>query len=556
MADMSAAPGFTRADLERVAEGKSFQRGVGYIAMVDDLDITASQISATVYGTHDYAVSLTCGDQGLRGNCSCPHGREGFFCKHCVAVGLSVLEAGAELPRVVAAKRARADTLRCWLESLSKQELLAELYVLLDDDRDLRRRFELRAASEKRDVEMVRQAVRELVAPRGDYVSYEEADDYANHVCEAAGVIVELIEAGAAHDAIHLTREAISLLSHAYEYIDDSYGSVSDAAWVLLSAHLRACQAAPPEPASLADYLANLLLVNNHGVEPKLDDYADLLGRTGFERLHDRIGAAYAANPADRHAKRLMESLARAEGDIDALIAIHAADLDDRGWAHLRIAQELDQAGCGDEALSWAERGLREATHPDTRLVEYLAGRYASAGRADDVLALRHARFEANRTLANYQLLRQAATDAGTWPAERTNALNLLRADAARIRGQASPAWAGPVLVDVLLEEGDVGAAWAAARGAATQTQWLRLADAAAETRPAEALAVYLKAIEPLRAQTGNRIYERIASLLLSARACHQALGTVAEFERYLALFRADQKRKRNLMKLLSQHGL
>jgi uncharacterized Zn finger protein len=556
MADMSATPGFTRADLDRLAEGKSFQRGIGYVGMVDDLDVTASQIRATVYGTHDYAVSLTWGDQGLSGTCSCPHGREGFFCKHCVAVGLSVLEGGAELPRVVAARRARADTLRRWLESLSIQQLLAELYVLLDDDRDLRRRFELRAASEKRDIEMVREAVRELVAPRGDYVSDKEADDYANHVCEAAAAIVELIEAGAAHDAIYLTREAISLLSQAYEYIDDSSGSVTDAAWVLLSAHLRACEAAPPEPASLADYLANLLLGNGHGVEPTLDDYADLLGRTGFERLRERIGPAYAANPADWHAKRLMQSLARAEGDIGTLIAILAADLDDRGWAHLRIAQELDPAGRGDEALGWAERGMREATHPDTRLVEYLAGRYASAGRAADVLALWHARFEANRTLANYQLLRQAATNTGTWPAERANALNLLRADAERIRGHASRAWAGPVLVDVLLAEGDVDAAWAAAEGAATQEQWLRLADAAAETRPADALAVYLKAIKPLRAQTGNNVYERIASLLLSARACHQALGTVPEFERYLALFRADQKRKRNLMKLLHQHGL
>jgi len=44
--------------------------------------------------------------------------------------------------------------------------------------------------------------------------------------------------------------------------------------------------------------------------------------------------------------------------------------------------------------------------------------------------------------------------------------------------------------------------------------------------------------------------------LLRSARACHQALGTTAEFDRYLALFRADQKRKPNLMRLLDRHGL
>ena len=39
-----------------------------------------------------------------------------------------------------------------------------------------------------------------------------------------------------------------------------------------------------------------------------------------------------------------MESVARAEGDVDALIAIIAANLDDQGRSHLRIARELDGA--------------------------------------------------------------------------------------------------------------------------------------------------------------------------------------------------------------------
>jgi uncharacterized Zn finger protein len=67
---------------------------------------------------------------------------------------------------------------------------------------------------------------------------------------------------------------------------------------------------------------------------------------------------------------------------------------------------------------------------------------------------------------------------------------------------------------------------------------------------------VYRRLIEPLRSHTGDKVYELAARLLRSARACHEALGTTAEFERYLALFRADQKRKPNLMRLLDRHGL
>ena len=42
-----------------------------------------------------------------------------------------------------------------------------------------------------------------------------------------------------------------------------------------------------------------------------------------------------------------MESLLKAEGDIDALVAFYSAHLDDRGQQHLTIARLLDEAGRG-----------------------------------------------------------------------------------------------------------------------------------------------------------------------------------------------------------------
>ncbi|MCX5610900.1 hypothetical protein OHB39_25540 [Streptomyces sp. NBC_00047] len=107
------------------------------------------------------------------------------------------------------------------------------------------------------------------------------------------------------------------------------------------------------------------------------------------------------------------------------------------------------------------------------------------------------------------------------------------------------------------MDDGDLDPAWqAAADGYADQRQWLALADRIRAQRPADALTVYLRWIEPLRKQTGNSAYERMTELLLSARACHLSLGTEAEFTSYLATLRADQKRKRNLMAMLDQHGL
>jgi len=91
--------------------------------------------------------------------------------------------------------------------------------------------------------------------------------------------------------------------------------------------------------------------------------------------------------------------------------------------------------------------------------------------------------------------------------------------------------------------------AWAAAKDAASERQWLRLADASTDGHPADALAAYHTTIGSLKVHTGDDNYRRMVSLLLSARACHLALGTPDEFTRYVAALCAEQKRERNLMK-------
>lgn len=557
MVGMPVSLPFTEADIRLAAGDRSFDRGLEYLDAVDDLKISDTEVTASVYGSSEYTVCLIIGDQRLSGGCTCPYGRDGYFCKHCVAVGLSVLEMGDELPRHLEATRAQQQALEAWLQSLSKEELLAELRGLIDEDRELRQRFELRVAAMNTDALAIRRAVMDLIMPpRSDYVDYYDANRHASDVDRAVTAIDDLIRAGGAASAIGIAREAIVLFTEACQLVDDVSGSAGDAANELLAVHLRACQAAPPGPATLGSYLAGLLLDDEYVFEPDLDDYAELLGDQGAAVVRERIVTAYAENPASWRAKYLRESIARAEGDVDTVIAIYAAELDDHGRNHLRIASELDEAGRGDEALRWAERGLREAAHPDQQLADYLARRYAAAGRQVDVLDLRRDRFQAERSLTSYQALREAATASGVWPAERKIALALLSEDKRAWPRQPAWAWTGPVLIDALIDDRDLDAAWAAAKDAASERQWLCLADASIDSHPADALAVYRTTIGALKTQTGDDNYRRIASLLLSARACHQALGTPGEFNRYVAALRTEQKRKRNLMKILDQNGL
>lgn len=527
MADMSFMADLTRADVQQAAGRKSFDRAQDYLAEVADLEITAAEITATVRGHRVYDVRLQSGTHGLAGTCSCPQGQEGLFCKHCAAVGLVALN-----DDTAEAAQARSAALAGWLESLSRPELLAELRGLLDGDRKLRRRFELRLAARSGDAPTVRRLVSDL-------------DD----VRAAAEAISELADAGAARDAAEIAQAGIERLA--------ALPGGEKAASLLLAAHLRACQAAPPEPAALGRFLAGLL--RREDLAPPLADYAPLLGEAGLASLRRAAVSAHQCDPGDAPARRALEAVLRAADDVDGLVGLYAAELDQHGHGHLRIARELDQAGRGEDALSWAERGLREAPQPAPELIDYLAGRYAAGGRADDALALRRDRFAAQPALDGYRALRQAALDTGAWPAERERALRLLRADAERARFQLPRGWAaGPVLIDALIDDGAADDAWDAAAGnrAVTPEQWLRLADAVAAGRPADALEVYRRAIDQLRTMTGNDVYHRLAGLLLRARDCHQALDTGQEFRRYLAAFRTDQRRKRTLMRILAQHGL
>ncbi|MDT3395412.1 SWIM zinc finger family protein [Streptomyces sp. B1866] len=554
--------GFGEDDLRALAGPRSFERGLGYLDAVSALEVGDGSVTASVRGTDVYVVELTLGeDDVVSGECDCPYGQEGNFCKHCVAVGLTVLRRAKTIPPQRAAARARASGLDAWLTALSRDELLTLVREQIADDRGLRRRLELRAAAARSDLGTVRDRILALIDPRPfaryGYIEYADAPGYAQQVAEAAGALRALTGGGRAAEAVGLAEEAIRVLGEAYEAIDDSDGVVGRAAAAVADVHLEACGAARTDPERLAEWLVGQVLGDSNDV-PDLDplDYAEVLGASGLACVRQLAAEARRRRPSGWAERYLMERLVRAEGDVDALVALYAQDLDPSGATHLRIAEELESAGRADEALRWAERGLRDCaaeTYVDGRLVDYVCARYAKAGRPDDVVGVRRDRFGAERSLAAYRHLRAAAQAAECWEAERVAALAALREDARRERGRR---YGGPVLIDVLLDDGDVDAAWREAGGLADDRQWERLADLSRESRPAEALAVYLRLAERLKEPTGERAYEHLARVLVGARECHRVLGTQEAFADHLVGLRVELKRRRKLMSVLDRHRL
>ncbi len=591
-------PAVTEAALRAAAGERSFERGTRYLNAVSSMETVGKQVIATVRGNGDYLVVLTLPERAsgarLRGECNCPYGQEGFFCKHCVAVGLAILRDARAVPRqrakaVGPSNASNADTagragttsgtkpsdLSAWLNSLSRDELVALVCDQVVEDGDWRRRLQLHAASAASDVPAVKDRVLSLLSGDEEYgqnkfsgqYGYLEGPEswyYARRVRQVTDAVRQLSAAGHAGDAMLIAEQALAALTGSSRHASDRAGVIAAAAAELAAAHQEACRATAADPVRLADFLAARMIDPDDAEPVDPAGYADLLGADGTARLRERISAAWTANPAGWSERQAMESILTLLGDIDGLVAVLASNLDGRGYAHLRIAAELDRAGRADEALTWAERGLRESGEPGQPLADYVVGRYRAAGRIAEALTVRRERFQAAPSVTGYQLLREIAELAGAWDDVRKWALRLLREQAARRSRPPGLAgaqgWTGwtpaCVLVDVLIADGDIDAAWAAADGLASDDQWLRLANLVIETRPADALAVYRRLIAMLTRETGDAVYERIAQLLAAARACHRRIGTEAAFAVYLRALREDHKRKHKLIRVLDAHGL
>src|SRR5258708_9093954 len=315
-------PLITEAALRAAAGERSFERGVSYLDAVAGLETVGNKVIATVRGTGDYLVVLTLGEaatgSGLRGECGCPYGQEGFFCKHCVAVGLTVMRnarapvrraAGKETSRAAQTSggsaesgKTRASDISSWLNSLSREELLAIVCDQVIEDDDWRRRLELRPASVASDLPAISARAAALL-PGDDelsqygYLEGPQTWHYARRVRDVTEVIGDLLRTGHPADAMVLAEQALAAIAAPSRHASDRAGVIGAAAAGLAAAHPQACRAAPPDPARLADFLAERMVSGDDLGEIDFEDYSDLLGSAGPDRPAGRGPAPGAADP-------------------------------------------------------------------------------------------------------------------------------------------------------------------------------------------------------------------------------------------------------------------
>lgn len=564
------------AKLKKLAGPAVFARGEAYFNSdaVSRLKMADDMISAKVAGSYSYAVKLWEEDGGIEYECSCPHGEEGNFCKHCIAVGLAWLAENKSESGTKSGKQKKANP---WKEitdfvGLQDAAILAE-WLLESAKRDdvLYENLLLKArrtAGPASTIKAFRAAIDRAVKT-GGYVDWHEMPTYAAGLESIADSLADLLLQGQAAALIDLAEYAITRVEAACEYVDDSNGGeMTDMLERLGELHHEACLAASPDPAELAERLFKYEMADGFDVfHDSLRRYAKVFGKEGAgrykqlaeEEWHKVEPRTHETGRGDYDSRRwritrIMENIAELSGDIEALVAVKSRDLSS-ALKYLDIAEIYRGHRQHDRALEWAERGVKAFQNkPDDRLRDFLAEEYLRRKRNDEAMQLIWVQFSERPGLGSYQKLHLFAKKAGLWFAFREQALGHLDRLIAGEAGKRHYHSSAAVLVEIHLWEKNTEAAWdAASRGTISDQLWLKLAVAREEDHPGDAVPIYRRLIETAVAQTNNTSYEDAIKLLKRLKPLVMRLGMPTEFGQYVALLRAKYKAKRNFIKLLDK---
>jgi hypothetical protein len=244
--------------------------------------------------------------------------------------------------------------IRTWLEAQGQKVLLDILMAQVAADGRLRQELVLRIAKENAggiDLATYRTAIDNACSIDG-YLDYGEVYEYSEEVSEVVDSIERLFQEGFGGETIKLCEYALEQLGDAMEHVDDSDGYLGGEVERLLELHLNACKQNPPDPDELAERLLRYELAWG-GYDlfySAVNTYQDVLGTQGIAEYRRLVEQKWQAIPvktpggknighdSNHYAiTRIMESLAKAEGDVDAMIAIKKRDLS-ASWNYLAIA--------------------------------------------------------------------------------------------------------------------------------------------------------------------------------------------------------------------------
>jgi uncharacterized Zn finger protein len=544
----------SEAVLRRHAGARAFARGEDYFrrGAVHSLEQSERSAKAIVRGQNDYEVELAMVEGALHSYCDCPMGEQGDFCKHLVALGLTLI--GIKQPKQTVDVITDQEVIRA-IVSEDPKDLAMQLLEWAQSDEQLDERLRQFAALKKGPTAalgLAEDALLKAFRIRG-FLHYREASGWARQVNVAIDQLEALLRLGEFYGVIELCEKSLGVLDGTMESMDDSDGHLTNIRERLQGIHFAASSAANPDPVALAKRLFDFALSSE--LEIFIDgaeQYKEILGPEGMSRYKELAEAEWALVPVSKSRSEnfehfrirfIMESLAKASGDVEALVAVKKKNLSS-GYDYLQISQVYREAKEHDKALEWAERGLKAFGKPaDSRLREFAAQEYARLHRHADALEMVWANFTDSPQINTYSRLEAFASLSGEWPLWRAKALERIRKVSTIDRS---------TLIEIAIYEKDLGWAWKEAEeGGCHSGLWLNLAERSLDQYPEKAGPVMLKLAQEKILRPNNSKYEDSVRLLIVAAGAMAKAGLSDHFEAELDRLKLKFKPKRNLMKLL-----
>ena len=457
------------------------------------------------------------------------------------------------------------------LHDEDKSKIVEMLLDWAKDDDQLRQRLLLYGASRSGPdaaAFAVRGALAAAIEP-GGFIDYRAARSWASEVDVALDAVEHLLKSGNGAEVIEICEFGVHKLLESIQVVDDSDGHFATLRDRVEQIHYDACRQAKPDPVELAKRLFEFELHGDFDVFfGAVERYAKILGTDGLKAYRELAEAEWAKIPAvsgkqeSRQGRfqitKIMELLAKMDGDVEQLVAVMGRDLTS-AYKYLQIAAVYQEAKQHDNALLWAEKGLKAfPEHTDSRLREFAANEYHRRKRHGDAMAIVWAAFRERPFLETYKELKAHSTKSNAWPEWRERALTEIRDKTEKAKklafGKKQESWMRSdtdhsTLVEMFLYERSPDDAWnEAVAGGCSDALWLQLAKIRHDGHPEDVVPIYWRLSE--KAVTHGD-YEVSVDLLKSAAGAMKRLGRSAEFVSQLEPFRLKYKIKRNFAKLI-----
>jgi hypothetical protein len=208
------------------------------------------------------------------------------------------------------------------------------------------------------------------------------------------------------------------------------------------------------------------------------------------------------------------------------------------------LATLFERYGDGDlgERIIWD----RTQTSPDRRLLDWLKTQALARNDTAAALDLALRLFRTHQSLDQYREIRTLARHVDRWETLRPELLTGLGEQ--RLSG---------LLTLIYLDDGEIDQALAAMRaGPISADIALKVAKAAEESFPQDALAIYRRQAEAMIAQQGRDNYRSAARLLARVRAIYQATVKPELWTAYITELRERHRRLRAFKEELTAAGL